>query len=163
MYNSNSTDKQLNILIEFRQALYDYALTQRRDALFELLDALLLAGPTVSFPHLSLALTCQRKWHSLYQAIEEGALDCHWLRVFLAQQVPGQGICYWSLDCTGWARVHANKPSDRQYIYKPTPLASRGTVTVGYSYSLLDWAPMYNRSWTLSVDVRRVLSAQKEW
>ena len=163
MYDPNLTKKQLNTLIEFRQALYECAFLQRRDALFELLDALLLAGPTVSFPYLSLALTCQRKWHSLYQAIEEGLLDRHWLRVFLAQQVPGQGICYWSLDCTGWARVHATKSPDRQYIYKPTPLASRGTVTVGYSYSLLDWVPMYNRSWTLSVDVQRVLSTQKEW
>jgi len=143
--------------------MYDHAFTSRRDALFELLDALMLAGPTVSFPYLSLALTCQRKWHSLYQAIEEGVLDRHWLRSFLVQQVSEQGIRYWSLDCTGWARVHANKSPDRQYIYKPTPLASRGTVTIGYSYSLLDWVPRPDQSWTLSVDVQRVRSTQKEW
>jgi hypothetical protein len=81
----------------------------------------------------------------------------------LAQRVPEQGICYWPLDCSGWARVHANKSPDRQYIYKPTPLASRGTVAVGYSYSLLDWAPTHKQSWTLSIDVQRVPSTQKEW
>lgn len=163
MYDSTSTDEQLNTLIEFRQAVYDRAFRKRGDALFELLDALLVMGPTVSFPYLSLALTCQRKWPSLYQAIEEGVLDRHWLRAYLAQQVPEQGICYWSLDCSPWERVHANKSPDRIYVYKPTPLASQGTVSIGYSYSLLDWVPVYNRSWTLSVDVQRVLSTQKEW
>ena len=141
MYRPSATEKQLNILIEFRQAVYECAFTRRRDALFELLDALLLRGPTVSFPYLSLASTCQRKWHSLYQAVEEGRIDGHWLSEYLAQQAPAQGICHWALDCTGWARVHAKKSPDRQYIYKPTPLASRGTVTIGYSYSLLDWVP----------------------
>jgi hypothetical protein len=163
MYDPTSTDEQLNTLIEFRQAVYDRAFRKRRDALFELLDALLVVGPTVSFPHLSLALTCQRKWPSLYQAIEEGTLDRHWLSTYLAQQVPEEGICYWSLDCSPWERVHANKSPGRVYVYKPTPLANRNTVSIGYIYSLLDWAPRYDQSWTLSVDVQRVASTQKEW
>jgi len=143
--------------------VYKSAFTQRRDALFELLDALLLRGPTVSFPYLSLTPMCQRKWHSLYQAVEEGRMDLCWLRKYLAQQVPAWGICHWALDYTGWARVHANKLPDRQNIYNPTPLASRGTVTIGYSYSLLDSVLEHNHSWSLSVDVQRVLSTQKEW
>jgi len=163
MYDSTSTEKQLNILTEFRQAVYDHAFKKREDALFELLDALLVMGPTVSFPYLSLALTCQRKWPSLYQAIEEGALDRHWLSTYLAQQVPETGICYWPLDCTIWERVHADTSPGRVYVYKPTPLASRNTVSIGFSYSLLDWAPRRDQSWTLSVDVQRVGSTQKEW
>ena len=151
------------MLTEFRQAVYESGFTQRRDALFELLDALLLRGPTTSFPYLSLAPPCQRKWHSLYQAVEEGQIDSDWLSTYLGQQAPRRGICHWALDCTGWARVHAKKSPDRQYIYKPTPLASRGTVTIGYSYSLLDWVPASNRSWTMSVDVQRVPSRQREW
>lgn len=163
MYDSTSTDKQLNILAEFRQTVYDHAFTARRDALFELLDAVTLQGPMSSFPWLSLSPTCQRKWPSLYQAVEEGRIDCAWLHTFLAQQVPSHGVCYWALDCTSWLRTHARTLPDRQYVYQPTPLASRGTVNIGYSYSLLDWVPEDNRSWTMSVDVVRVPSAKTEW
>ena len=163
MYNSDSTEKQLNILTEFRQAVYDHAFTSRRDALFELLDAVTLQGPMRSFPWLSLSPTCQRKWPSLYQAVEEGRIDDAWLRTFLAQQVPSHGVRYWALDCTSWLRTHARTLPDRQYVYQPTPLASRGTVNIGYSYSLLDWVPEDNRSWTMSADVVRVPSTKKEW
>jgi hypothetical protein len=52
---------------------------------------------------------------------------------------------------------------DRQYVYQPIPLVSRGTVSVGYSYSLLDCVPEGNRSWSMSVDVERVPSAKTEW
>jgi hypothetical protein len=163
VYNSDSTDKQLNTLTEFRQAVYDHAFTARRDALFELLDALTLQGPTCSFPWLSLSPTCQRKWPSLYQAVEEGRMDEAWLRTFLAQQVPCEGIRYWALDCTNWLRTHARTLPDRQYVYRPTPLASRGTVDIGYSYSLLDWVPEDDRSWAMSIDVVRVPSAKRDW
>lgn len=163
MYDSDSTDKQLNILTEFRQAVYDHVFTLRRDALFELLDAVTVQGPMRSFPWLSLSPTCQRKWHSLYQAVEEGLIDRASLTAFLAHQVPSHGICYWSLDCTSWLRTHARTLPDRQYVYQPTPLASRGTVNIGYNYSLLDWVPEDNRSWSLSVDVERVRSTKTEW
>ena len=50
MYDLKSTKQQLNILTEFRQAVYEHAFTARRDALFELLDAVTLQGPMYSFP-----------------------------------------------------------------------------------------------------------------
>jgi hypothetical protein len=131
--------------------------------MFELLDAVVLLGPVRSFPWLSLSPTCQRKWPSLYQAVEEGRMDEAWLRTFLAQQVPAEGIRYWALDCTNWLRTHARTLPDRQYVYRPTPLASRGTVDIGYSYSLLDWVPEDDRSWAMSVDVVRVPSTKREW
>jgi len=36
-------------------------------------------------------------------------------------------------------------------------------MNIGYSYSLLDWVPEDNRSWTVSVDVVRVPSMKTEW
>jgi hypothetical protein len=160
--NTSPTEKQINILSEFRQALYDSAFTDRRDALFELLDALLLKGPMPSFPMLALSLFCQRQWPSLYQAIEEGKIDLQWLRTFLAQQVPAQGICYYALDCAAWPRPQATTLPDRQYVYHPTQAVNGGTVVAGYAYSLLDWVPLVNRSWALSIDVARRLSTQTD-
>jgi len=160
--NSKSSEKQLNILSEFRQAVYGSALTKRRDALFELLDALLLKGPLPSFPMLAFSVFCQRQWPSLYQAIEEGRIDLSWLRAFLAQQVPTQGICYYALDGVPWARPQASTLPDRQYVYRPTQAVNGGTMVAGYAYSLLDWVPFVNRSWALSIDVARRLSAQTD-
>jgi len=99
----------------------------------------------------------------LYKAVEKGRIDCVWLHIFLAQRAPHGGVCYWALDCTSWLRTHARTLPDRQYVYQPTPLASRGTVNIGYSYSLLDWVPEDNHSWTMSVDVVRVPSTKTEW
>lgn len=162
MNKTSSTEKQINILSEFRQALYDSAFAKRRDALFELLDALLLKGPMPSFPMLALSLFCQRQWPSLYQAIEEGKIDLPWLRTFLAQQVPGQGICYYALDCAAWPRPQADTLPDRQYVYHPTQAVNGGTIVAGYAYSLLDWVPLVNRSWALSIEVARRLSTQTD-
>ncbi len=56
---------QLNKMIEFRQQIYDHALTKARDAQFELIDALLSNRTIQSFPELSLSPLCQRQWHRL--------------------------------------------------------------------------------------------------
>jgi hypothetical protein len=162
VYKTSSTEKQINILSEFRQVLYDSAFANRRDALFELLDALLLKGPMPSFPMLALSLFCQRHWPSLYQAIEEGEINLPWLRTFLAQQVSAQGICYYALDCAAWPRPQADTLPDRQYVYHPTQAVNGGTVVAGYAYSLLDWVPLVNRSWALSIEVARRLSTQTD-
>lgn len=143
--------------------VYAHAFTARRAALFELLEALTMVGPVYSFPWLSTSPTCQRQWPSLYQAVEEGQIDSTWLQAYLAGLVPEERVCHWALDCTSWLRTHATTLPDRQYVYRPTPLASRGTVDIGYSYSLLDWVPADDQSWTLNVDLVRVPSTQTEW
>lgn len=162
MSKTKSTEKQLNKLSEFRQAIYQFAFTARRDALFELLDAVLLKGPMPSFPMLSLSLFCQRQWPSLYQAVEEGCIDVAWLRLFLTQQVPGRGIQVFPLDGTAWPRAQARTLPDRQYVYHPTQVVCNGKIAVGYTYSLLDWVPWAGRSWSLSLDLERVPSRQTD-
>jgi hypothetical protein len=62
MDTQNSTQEQFNKLIEFRQTIYDQFLTARRDAQFEVLDALLLKGQVASFPWLSTAGCFRREW-----------------------------------------------------------------------------------------------------
>jgi hypothetical protein len=82
--NQETTKQDINKLIEFRQAIYGYALLARRDALFDLLDALICEGPVSSFPMLSKSSRFQRKWPSQYAAVEDGELDSQWLRNYLA-------------------------------------------------------------------------------
>ena len=159
MKEPTTTQKHINKIIEFRQALYEHIFARRRDALFETLDALLLASPVASFAMLSLDPRFQRQWHSLYKALEKGKLDEARLATFLAQQVPTSGIQNFSLDGTAWPRPRARTLDDRQYVYHPTQAVNGGSICVGYPYSLLDWVPTPHSSWSLSVNLQRIPSS----
>ncbi len=124
----------------------------------ETLDAICLTGAPSSFPMLSLCKLFQRQWHSLYKAVERGTLDTEWLSRYLAQQVPQEGVQYYSLDGSAWPRPRARTMDDRQYVYHPTPAVNGGSICIGYPYSLLDWVPDAHQSWSLSVSVKRIPS-----
>ncbi len=70
----------LAALRSFRAAVYG-CLGPRRDALFELTDALLTAGPVLSPAHLSLEAAHRRGWGSLYAALARGRVDAAALRI----------------------------------------------------------------------------------
>jgi len=112
----------------------------------------------VSFPMLSQGTVFRRKWHSLYKALEKGKIDCGELENHLSKIVPQEGVRYYALDGTGWPRPRARTMDDRQYVYLPTSAVNGGSVCVGYPYSLLDWVPEQNASWSLSVNVQRIAS-----
>jgi DDE superfamily endonuclease len=155
-----STKENVNKLIEFRQAVYEHGILARRDAMFNVLDALLAEGQVSSFAMLSQSSQFERKWPSLYAAIEDGAIDSAWLRTFLARQVPQNGVCVFPLDGSPWPRPRSRVLDDRQYVFQASSDVNGGTVTVGYPYSLLEWCVEPHSSWSLPVDPRRVPSTQ---
>lgn len=160
MENSISTKENVNKLIEFRQAVYEHGMSARRDALFNLLDALICEGRVSSFAMLSQSEQFRRKWSSLYGAVEDGEIDSQWLRTFLARQVPRRGICIFPLDGSPWPRPRSRVLADRQYVFQASSAVNGGTVTIGYPYSLLEWCVEPHSSWRLPIDPRRVTSAQ---
>lgn len=160
MTEQETTQQDINKLIEFRQAVYKNGLLSRRDALFDLLDALLCEGTVTSFAMLSQSSQFQRKWSSLYAAIEDGDLDHEWLHSYLARQVPPQGLCVFPLDGSAWPRPRSRVLDDRQFVYQASSDVNGGTVTIGYPYSCLEWCVEPHSSWSLPIDVRRVPSTQ---
>ncbi|HSD82854.1 MAG TPA: transposase [Anaerolineae bacterium] len=128
--------------------------------MFDLLDALISEGPVSSFAMLSLSSRFQRKWPSLYGAVEDGVLDRQWLRTYLARQIPSQGIQVFPIDGSPWPRPRSRVLEDRQFVYQASSDVNGGTVTIGYPYSLLEWCAEAHSSWSLPVDVRRVPSSQ---
>jgi len=153
-----TTQENLNKIIEFRQAVYTHGFGKQRDALSEVLDAICLTGTLTSFPMLSLSKVFQRQWHSLYKAMERGTVNAEWLSCHLAQQVPQTGIQHFSLDGSAWPRPRARTLDDRQYVYHPTAAVNGGSICIGYPYSLLDWVPEAHRSWSLPVSIKRIPS-----
>jgi hypothetical protein len=154
-----TTQEHINKIIEFRQAIHAHGFGKQRDALSEVVDAVCLTGAISSFPLLSLSPAFQRQWHSLYKAVERGAVRTDWLSCHLAQQVPQTGIQYFSLDSSSWARPRARTMEDRQYVYHPTAAVNGGSVCIGYPYSLLDWVPAAGQSWSLPLSIKRIPSS----
>lgn len=160
MYNQLSTDKHLNKLIQFRQALYDSGFTRRRDAQFELLDALMLSGPVRSFAELSLSPLFRRRWPSVYAAVEDGRQATDWLKDNLCAQLPTQGVQLFALDGTAWPRPKAATLPERQYLHTASAALGGSAIVVGYPYSLLSWVAQPRSSWALPVDIQRICSTQ---
>ena len=94
----------------------------------------------------------------MYKALERGTLDDEWMSRHLAQQVPEQGVQYYSLDGSAWPRPRARTMDDRQYVYHPTATVQGGSICIGYAYSLLDWVPEAHRSWSLCMRIKRIPS-----
>jgi hypothetical protein len=157
---TNSTKENINKLIEFRQAIYNYGMKKRRDAMFELLDAILSSGNVPSFAWLSLASQFRRKWPSVYPAMEDGRIDSGWLHEYLAQQVPSGEVRHYALDGSSWPRPRARTVEDRQYVYQASSAVNGGTVAIGHPYSMLEWVEAAHSSWSLPVNVQRIDSRQ---
>ena len=122
------------------------------------MDAICLTGRTSLVSEFEFSKVFRRQWHSLYKALERGRLETEWMRRYLAQQVPQEGVQYYSLDGSAWPRPRAETMDDRQYVYHPTAAVNGGSVCVGYPYSMLDWVPEAHQSWSLSVSIERIPS-----
>ena len=158
MYKQETTQEHINKIIELRQSVHAHGFGKQSDALSEVLGAICLTGTLSSFPILSQSKRFQRQWHSLYKALERGTLDDEWISRHLAQQVPEQGVQYYSLDGSAWPRPRARTMDDRQYVYHPTATVQGGSICIGYAYSLLDWVPEAHRSWSRCMSVKRIPS-----
>lgn len=149
-----STSAQRSRLQQFRQAIYAQVFTRARDALFELLDALLLQPGVRSFAELCLAGAFRRQWPSLYAAIQDGRLDQEALERFLVAQVPAREGAVFALDTTLWPHPQAKTLADRQ-LY---PVHGSGPeIVAGHAYSLLSWVAERGTSWALPLSTRRLL------
>src|SRR5437667_11201927 len=68
-----------NRLKQIRQQVYA-SFDRGADALFNLTDALLSESQAQSLPELSLSAFFERKWPSVYEALEDGCIDVEQLR-----------------------------------------------------------------------------------
>ena len=123
----------LAALRAFRAELYT-CLGQRRDALFELGDALLSAGSVLSPAHLSLEAAHRRGWGSLYAALARGSVNAEALRALLARHplVGGQPI--YAVDVSVWPRCDAEASPDRGYYYHPSRHSAGQPIVAGWAY-----------------------------
>jgi hypothetical protein len=107
--------EELRVFRQHVYLLFGCRLGCRRDALFELLDALLTA-PSIETPaHLSLAPSGQRGWGSLYDALNAGTMDLTQLEQLIASYPLASESTWYAVDASVWPRCDAETSPARGY------------------------------------------------
>lgn len=146
----------LQFLQEFRQRLLSI-FTRRADALFELIDALLLTLAPRSPVELSASPAFRRRFASVYDALSQGQIDRDLARELLAHAEPEDaiqvaGYAVYPLDSTIVPRPNAETLPDRGKVYS----ASKEGTVLGHQYSWLGRVIAQGHSWFAPRDVERI-------
>lgn len=145
-------------LARFRADLYQRVLGLRRDALCELLDAVLTGERAESLVRHSLAPCFRRGWSSAPDALSDGSLDVPALRHLFAATMPEavvEGRLLWALDGTIWPRPAAKTCPARTWgRWTGSGLPESGIVGC-WEYQWLVMIPESRGSWVLPLEVGR--------
>jgi hypothetical protein len=149
-------------LEQFRRAVYQ-TLGQRKDSLFELMEAAVAAPAPATLARLSLSSLFRRRWPSTSDALAEGTVDVEQCRRLVQTQAiepaPGGRSCVasglWVGDGTVWPRPAAVTSPDRTYGHRTAPGTPQSGVVPAWEYEWLVTLPAPGTSWVLPLDVRR--------
>ena len=147
----NTTSLTTTALRDFRDDFYA-CLDRRADALFELVDASLTAGPQPSLVHLSLTTPHRRGWGSLYAALQDGSIGL--------DALPADEQRVFAVDVSVWPRCEAETSAERGYYYHPSRHLDGQPIVKGWAYQWVAQLGFARDSWTAPADVRRVLPAE---
>ncbi len=146
------------LLARFRAELYQSVLGLRRDALCELLDAVLTGERAESLVRHSLSPAFRRGWASAPDALADGALAVAALRRVLAAYAPaplaGQREL-WVLDGSLWPRPAAKTSPARTWGRFVTSGTPQSGIVGGWEYQWLVRVPDSSGSWCLPLEVAR--------
>lgn len=148
----------LNTLKDFRHEVYG-CFGRAKDALFNTVDALLSEDRAQSFPELSLSPHFERRWPSLYEALEDGKMDQKRLQQVFARYLPQPSSDHplrIAVDTSGIARPKAVTASDRSAQYMHNLPEGTKPVTYGWQFSTVVVLPETPSSWTFLLDQQRV-------
>jgi hypothetical protein len=142
-------------LQQFRTDLYD-AFDRRADALLDLGDAMLTAGPVSSPVQLSLAPVHRRGWGSLYAALSKGRIDRDALLIRVTHLPLSEGAEIYAVDRSTWARCDAETSPERGFYYHPSRHSAGQPIVAGWSYQWISQLSFNRDSWTAPMEVARV-------
>ncbi len=132
----------------------------RRDALFDLLDAVLSTPQVESLVGLSLAPGFTRGWASTCDALSDGSLDVPALQRVLAAQLKRVPLAggeqeVWALDGSNWPRATALTSPQRTACRVLVPGSQKHSLVDGWEYQWLVAVPEDAGSWVLPLSVDR--------
>jgi hypothetical protein len=136
----------------FRQEIYD-RLGKARDAVFELMDAVLVSPSIPSLVSLSQSPVFRRKWPSIYAALHDSRPPRAKLMKLMVAQIPTEEQPLLGGDATHWSRPEAGTLKERSFHH-----TKGGGIGIGQSYSTLAWIPQAKGSWALPLRHERITS-----
>ncbi len=152
-----------NTLDHLRQQMYS-CFERSRDALFNLSDALLSESQARSLPELSLSVFFERRWPSVYEALQDGRINVERLReVFVQALIESKPIdepIWLGIDSSSMQRLEAASLRDRGMIYVPNMPHATKPVSVGYQFSTVMLLPEQASSWVGILEQRRIGTEQ---
>jgi len=144
----------------FRGDLYR-CFCQASDALMNLADALLTETPAHSLPELALSPFFERRWPSLYEALQDAKIDRVALQKLFVKYAPlpaaGERLVLGG-DASSILRVASKTARDRTYVHASNLPEGTKPVRAGWQFSTLVVLPEQNSSWTYVLDTRRIHS-----
>lgn len=148
-----------NTLETFRQQMYG-CFERSRDALFSLCDALASEPQARSLPELSLSVFFERRWPSIYEALQDGRINVERLRTAFVQALiasePADEPVWLGLDSSSMERLEAVSNRDRGMIYVPNMPHATKPVSVGWQFSTVMLLPQQPGSWVGVLDQQRI-------
>lgn len=146
----------LKRLVDFRVEVYA-SFTFRADALFELVEALLLCPIIRSAVEVSQSPLFRRRFASVYDALDHGKIDPDRLRRALRGAEPSEavtvaGYAVYALDTTIAPRPDAKTVPDRAKVYS----AERCKAIPAHQFSWLGRVLAVGQSWLVPREVVRV-------
>ena len=144
-------------LKQFRQGVYTI-LGKAKDALFDLMDAVLITRNVYSCVELSVSPVFRRRWSSIYEALEDSSPPRAELMQLYIKQLPQTEQIVLAGDHTAWPRLDARTLKERTYEHQAQPLSGAKPVTVGQGYSTIAVIPETEGSWALPLLHERITS-----
>jgi len=132
--------------------------------MFNLCDALLSESQAQSLPELSLSPVFERKWASVYEALEDGDIKVERLQEVVVRTLLSlmqEDASVWmAVDATPIERLDAETSEDRGYVHLPNlPLVDKA-IGIGWQYSNVVLLPQTPSSWVPPLDIRRIPTKQ---
>jgi hypothetical protein len=154
--------RALGVLAAFRRELY-WSLGKRRDALWELADAVLCGqGRVHMLAELSLEPECRRGHGAVYDAVNAGQVQVARLRRALASlPLPAwdDGRIRLAADVSNWLRPDASASPERLFCHCYARGKGNAQMIPGWPYSLVVALEPGRTSWTLPLDAVRLSPA----
>lgn len=146
-------------LRDFRHHVYRL-LGKGRDALFDLMDAVLVSRSVSSFAELSLSPVFRRRWSSLYESLQDSEPPRWQLMGLYLEQLNQGHQPILAGDHTAWSRLQAETLRERTYEHQANPLSGARPITLGQGYSTIACIPEGQGSWALPLLHERITSAE---
>lgn len=145
-----------NKFSEFRKAVYQN-FVKRADILFNVVDALTVAGHVSSPVSLSEEMPFVRKFSSVYDGLENGELNMDDLLSMLPHCVPSDsetlaGYKVYATDATANEHAQAETLPDRSVLKSN----QKDPIRYGHKYSWLVRLLNFGTSWAAPVDIERI-------